>query len=73
MIHVEVDKYAKSLGLCAKQCGDVDAPSNEKSGTATEIEKMKKASESKDGGYVVLDDNLIERNARIDTYWLCRP
>jgi hypothetical protein len=22
-IHVEVEKYAKSLGLCAKQCGDV--------------------------------------------------
>ena len=23
MVHVEVEKYAKTLGLCAKQCGDV--------------------------------------------------
>jgi hypothetical protein len=25
VIHVEVDKYARSLGLCAKQCGDVQS------------------------------------------------
>ena len=25
MIHVEVDKYARSLGLCAKQCGAIES------------------------------------------------